>query len=270
MTELRESETEHDDLPEQDVRMSIWEHLEEFRKRLVRAAIALLIGAGACWAYREQLLAWLIKPYESAWIERKLPGAPELQTLSPTDPFVGYMQLSMMGGLLVAAPVIFYQLWSFISPGLYAREKRFVIPFVLFSTLLFVSGVMFCYYAAFPLFFDYFFSLLGPVGPSGTLLTQRPTLGYYLDFTTRILLAFGCVFELPLLLTFLSIAGIVTPRQLLGFGRWAILGSFIAGAIITPGGEVTSQLVMSSALIGLYFISVGLAFIFGKKEQIRD
>jgi len=256
--------------PESDIKMSIWEHLDEFRKRIVRAGLALLVGAGGCWVYREELLALLLRPYENAWVARKLPGVPELQTLSPTDPFVGYMQLSMVGGVIIATPIIFYQLWAFISPGLYAKEKRFVIPFVLFSTLLFASGVAFCYFAAFPLFFDYFFSLLGPVGDSGTLLTQRPTLGFYLDFTTRILLAFGCVFELPLLLTFLAIAGIVTPRQLLAFSRYAVLGSFVAGAIITPGGEVTSQVLMSSALIGLYFISVGLAFLFGKKEIIRD
>ena len=256
--------------PERDVKMTIWEHVDEFRKRIVRAGLALLVGAGGCWIYRETLLSWLMRPYEHAWVARKLPGTPELQTLSPTDPFVGYMQLSMVGGIILAAPVIFYQLWAFISPGLYAREKRFVIPFVLFSTLLFASGVAFCYFAAFPLFFDYFFSLLGKIGDSGTVLTQRPTLGYYLDFTTRILLAFGAVFEMPLLLTFLAIAGIVTPRQLLSFSRVAILAAFIIGAIITPGGEVTSQLVMSSALIGLYFISVGLAFLFGKKQQIRD
>lgn len=256
--------------PERDVKMSIWDHLEEFRKRIVRAALALLVGAGGCWVYREKLLDLLTKPYQDAWTERGLPGRIELQTLSPTDPFVGYMQLSLVGGVVLAAPVIFYQLWAFISPGLYAREKRFVIPFVVFSSLLFLSGVAFCYYAAFPLFFSYFLSLLGPIGDSGAILTQRPTLGYYLDFTTRILLAFGCVFELPLLLTFLSIAGIVTPRQLLSFSRYAILGAFIAGAVITPGGEVTSQVVMSGALIGLYFISVGLAFIFGKKELVRD
>lgn len=258
------------ELPERDAKMTIWEHLDEFRKRVVRAGLALLIGAGGCWIKREQLLDLLIMPYQRAWTARHLPGTVELQTLSPTDPFVGYMQLSMVGGVILAAPVIFYQLWAFISPGLYAREKRFVIPFVVFSSLLFASGVAFCYYAAFPLFFDYFLSLLGPIGESGALLTQRPTLGFYLDFTTRILLAFGCVFELPLLLTFLSIAGIVTPKQLLSFSRFAILGAFVAGAIITPGGEVTSQLVMSSALIGLYFISVGLAFVFGKKEVVRD
>lgn len=257
-------------LPERDSKMTIWEHIDEFRKRIVRAGLALVVGAAGCWIYREELLNLLIVPYQHAWTARNLPGKVELQTLSPTDPFVGYMQLSMVGGVILAAPVIFYQLWAFISPGLYAREKRFVIPFVLFSSLLFASGVAFCYYAAFPLFFDYFLSLLGPIGESGALLTQRPTLGFYLDFTTRILLAFGCVFELPLLLTFLSIAGIVTPKQLLSFSRYAVLGAFVAGAIITPGGEVTSQLVMSTALIGLYFISVGLAFIFGKKEVIRD
>lgn len=251
--------------PEHDLRMTLWDHLDELRKRVMRAGLALIVTSLACWVYREPILAWLLVPYENAWVERGLPGTPELQTLAPTDAFVGYMQLSMVGGIVLAVPIIFYQLWSFVSPGLYAREKRFIVPFVVFSSLLFAAGVAFCYYVAFPLFFTYFFSLLGTVSEAGTVLTQRPTLEFYLDFATRLLLAFGFVFELPLFLTFLSMAGIVSAKQLAAFGRWAVLGALILGAIITPGGEVTSQLVMASALTVLYFLSVGLAYVFGKK-----
>jgi sec-independent protein translocase protein TatC len=252
--------------PEGEVKMTIWEHLEELRKRIIRAAIGMLVTTIVAWTFRVQILAWLLHPYEHAWTSRHFPGAPELQTLSPADVFVGYLQLSMVAGFVAAAPIIFYQLWMFISPGLYMKEKRLIVPFVVFSTTLFLSGVAFAYYVAFPFSFNYFFSLLGQVSDQGTVLTQRPTLEFYLDFSTRMLLAFGGVFELPLFISFLAIAGIVTPRQLFKFSRWAILGSFIVGAVVTPGPEISSQLAVSSALVALYFVSIGVAFVIGKKK----
>jgi sec-independent protein translocase protein TatC len=252
--------------PEAEVKMTIWEHLSELRSRVVRAAIGTLVCAVGCWAYRERLLEWLQKPYEHAW-KARFPNTPlELQTLAPADAFVNYMQLSFVGGMVLAAPVIFYQLWAFISPGLYSREKRYIIPFVFFSSTLFLSGVLFAYYVAFPFTFNYFFSLLGKVGSSDTVLTSRPTMEFYMDFSTRMLLAFGFVFELPLFISFLAIAGIVTPQQLVKFSRWAIIAAFALGAIVTPGPEISSQFAVSGALIALYFLSVGVAFLVGKKK----
>jgi sec-independent protein translocase protein TatC len=256
--------------PEGEVKMTIWEHLDELRKRIIRSAIGMFVTTIVGWTFRVQILAWLLRPYEQAWTSRHFPGAPELQTLSPADAFVGYLQLSMVAGFVAAAPIIFYQLWMFISPGLYAKEKRLIVPFVFFSTTLFLSGVAFAYFVAFPFSFNYFFSLLGQVSDQGTVLTQRPTLEFYLDFATRMLLAFGGVFELPLFISFLAIAGIVTPMQLLKFGRWAILGSFIVGAVVTPGPEISSQLAVSSALICLYFVSIGIAFVVGKKKKPEE
>lgn len=252
--------------PEADIKMTIWEHLGELRTRVVRAAIALAIATIACWNYREKLLALLVGPYEKAWVSRHLPGMPELQTLSPADVFVGYLQLSVTAGIILAMPVIFYQLWAFISPGLYSKEKRFIIPFVFFSTTLFTSGCLVAYYVAFPVTFGYFFSLLGPVTETGTVLTQRPTLEFYLDFYTRMILAFGFIFELPLFIGFLAFAGIVTPQQLVKFSRWAIILSFIIGAIASPGPEVMSQLIVSGILVGLYFVSIGVAFVVARKK----
>jgi sec-independent protein translocase protein TatC len=257
--------------PEDDVKMTIWEHLGELRTRVMRSALALVGGATACWAFHEKLLGWITKPYADAWRERfpelvKAGQLPELQTLAPADAFVNYMQLSLVGGVILAAPVIFYQLWSFVSPGLYAREKRYITPFVLFSTSLFASGVAFAYYVALPFSFPFFFSLLGGVGgPSGIVLTSKPTMEFYLDFVEHMLLAFGFVFELPLFIGFLALAGIVTPKQLVSFGRFAIVGAFIVGAFITPGPEVSSQLAVSSALIGLYYVSVAVAFLIRPK-----
>jgi sec-independent protein translocase protein TatC len=250
--------------------MTLWEHVDEFRTRVMRAAVGLLIATCVAWAYRVRILALLIRPYERMWTERGLPGAPELQTLSPADVFVGYMQLSLMTGAVAASPILFYQLWAFISPGLYAKEKRLIVPFVFFSTVLFASGVAFGYFIAFPFSFSYFFSLLGQVSDTGTVLTQRPTLEFYLDFATRMLLAFGGVFELPLFISFLVIADIVTPRQLLRFSRWAVLLAFVLGAIVTPGPEVSSQLAVSGALIALYFASIGIAFVLRPRKQAKD
>jgi sec-independent protein translocase protein TatC len=254
--------------PEADVKMTIWEHLGELRTRLTRAALGLLAGAVVCWSFREKLLAWLAEPYAVAWRAR-FPHEPiKLQTLAPADAFVNYMQLSLVGGVVIAAPIIFYQLWAFVSPGLYAREKKYIVPFVLFSTGLFLSGVAFAYYVAFPFSFQYFFSLLGEVnGNSGIQLTSMPTMEYYLDFTTRMLLAFGGVFELPLFIAFLALAGIVTPMQLVRFSRWAIISSFVVGAFVTPGPEVSSQIAVSGALVLLYFLSVGLSFIVAKRRD---
>src|SRR5580658_9178669 len=253
--------------------MTIWEHLEELRKRIILAALGTLGTTGLGWAFRVQILAWLLRPYENAWNARHFLGAPELQTLSPAAAFVGYLQLSLVAGFVGAAPIIFYQLWAFVSPGLYSKEKRLIVPFVFFSTSLFLSGVAFAYYVAFPFTFNYFFSLLGQVDDAGTVLTQRPTLGFYLDFSTDMLLAFGAVFELPLFISFLVLAGIVTPKQLLKFSRWAILGSFALGAVVTPGPEVSSQIAVSGALIGLYFLSIGIAFVLrprAKKEETKS
>ena len=129
-----------------------------------------------------------------------------------------------------------------------------------------MTAVAFAYYVAFPFTFNYFFSLLGPVADSGAVITQRSTLEFYLDFATRMLLAFGIVFELPLFISFLSIAGIVTPKQLLRFGRWAVLLAFIVGAIATPGPEITSQIAVSGALVVLYFLSVAVAFLLARKK----
>jgi sec-independent protein translocase protein TatC len=264
---MAEDELTHVD-PEADVKMTIWEHLGELRTRLTRAAMALFAGAGVCWAFREKLLAWLAVPYAVAWRAR-FPTEPiKLQTLAPADAFVNYMQLALVGGVVLAAPVIFYQLWAFVSPGLYAKEKKYIVPFVLFSTTLFLSGVAFAYYVAFPFSFRYFFSLLGEVdGNSGIQLTSMPTMEYYLDFTTRMLLAFGGVFELPLFIAFLALAGIVTPMQLVRFSRWAIISCFIVGAFVTPGPEVSSQIAVSGALVALYFISIGMAFIVAKRRD---
>ena len=251
--------------PERDVRMTIWEHLEELRRRVIKAAAGIVVTTVVAWCFRVELLAWLVIPYQRTWF-LKFQKPLILQTLAPADAFLGYLELSLTAGIVGAAPVIFYQLWSFISPGLYRKEKRLVVPFVVFSTTLFLSGVAFAYYVAFPFTFNYFLSLLGDVRP-GVELTQIVTLEFFLDFATRFLLSFGAVFELPLFIAFLVLANIVTPKGLLKFGRWATVLAFVVGAIVTPGPEVTSQIAVSGALIGLYFMSIPIAYMLKRKPK---
>ncbi|MGD0529118.1 MAG: twin-arginine translocase subunit TatC [Polyangiaceae bacterium] len=260
-----EPATDDPSAPERDVRMTIWEHLDELRKRIIKAAVGVVVVTVVAWCFRVELLAWLVIPYQKTWF-LKFNRPLILQTLAPADAFLGYLELSLTAGIVGAAPVIFYQLWSFISPGLYRKEKRLIVPFVLFSTTLFLSGVAFAYFVAFPFTFNYFLSLLGDVRP-GVELTQIVTLEFFLDFATRFLLSFGAVFELPLFIAFLVLANIVTPKQLLKFGRWATVLAFIVGAIVTPGPEVTSQIAVSGALIGLYFMSIPIAYMLKRKPK---
>jgi sec-independent protein translocase protein TatC len=254
--------------PSGDGRMTIWEHLEELRRRIIKAAAGVISTSAVGWFFRTEILAWLIAPYQRTWIAH-FHKPLVLQTLAPADAFLGYLELSLTSGVVAAAPLIFYQLWAFISPGLYRKEKRLIVPFVLFSSILFLSGLAFAYYVAFPFTFNYFLSLLGPVR-EGVELTQIVTLEFFLDFASRFLLAFGAVFELPLFIAFLVLANIVTPAQLLKFGRWATVLAFVLGAVVTPGPEVTSQIAVSAALIGLYFLSIPLAYLLKPRGAPED
>jgi sec-independent protein translocase protein TatC len=222
------------------------------------------------WNFREEILAWLWKPFAESWKLHDVPGDPTLNFAAPSDAFKAYLKLSLIGGLMIAAPVIFYQLWAYIAPGLYKKEKKIVLPFVFFSTVLFVGGSLFGWRIAFPITFDYFISLSATAQGTGLSIRPMMMMGEYLDFVSQMLLAFGITFELPLFILFLSIAGIVNYLQLIRFGRWFVLVAFTVGAILTPP-DTTSQIAMSVPLCVLYFLSIGLAYLFGKrptKEQI--
>lgn len=252
------------DMPEDDSPMTFWEHLDELRKRITFAVVALVVAVLVAWEIREPVLDALTQPFIEAWVEQKIKGDPNLNFSAPGAGFTANFQVSMVIGVALAAPVIFYQIWAFVAPGLYAREKKFVIPFVLLSTLLFVGGGYFGWRAAFPIAFNYFLGFSGKLGTHGLQIQPTIMLDNYLDFVIQMLLAFGLIFELPLFLLFLSIAGIVNYLTLLKFGRWFILIAVIVAALLTPP-DVTSQIIMAIPLILLYFLSVGLAAIFGKQ-----
>jgi sec-independent protein translocase protein TatC len=244
--------------------MTFWEHLEELRKRLIWSALAFFAGCFGAWGLREEMLAVLVKPFAVAWVDQKLPGTPMLHFGSPSAAFVAYFRLSMVGGAAMAAPFIFYQIWSFVAPGLYSKEKRYIVPFVGLSTILFVGGGFFGWRAAFPISFNYFLSLSGTVGSQGVTIQPTVMMGEYIDFCTQMLLGFGVVFELPMLLLFLSIAGLINYLHLIKFGRYFILIAFIVAAVFTPP-DVPDQLAMAIPMCLLYAVSIGLVYVFGKK-----
>jgi sec-independent protein translocase protein TatC len=243
--------------------MTFWEHLEELRKRLVWSVIAFTVGCTVAWYFHEPMMTMLFKPFALSWAEQHIPGTPSLHYSSPSANFVAFFRLSMIGGAAMAAPFIFYQLWSFVSPGLYAKEKKYIIPFVFFSTLLFLGGGYFGWRVAFPISFNYFLGLGAEMGNTGVAITPTIMMGEYIDFCTQMLLGFGLVFEMPMLLLFLSIAGIVNHLHLIQFGRYFILVAFIVAAIFTPP-DVPDQLAMAVPMCLLYAISIGLVYLFGK------
>jgi sec-independent protein translocase protein TatC len=248
---------------EGDPPMTIWEHLAELRKRLFYSAVATVAGASAAWSFHEEILAFLAKPFCDSWRQNKLPGTCALNFSSPAGAFSSYFQVSLIAGLLAAAPFVFFQLWSFIAPGLYAREKKFVIPFVFSSTLLFVGGSYFCWRAAFPITFDYFLGLSGGLKSIDMNVVPTIMMDDYVGFVSQMLLGFGLVFELPLVIFFLSLAGLVNYLHLIHYGRYFIVAAFVVAAALTPP-DVTSQLVMGIPMVVLYGGSINLAYLFGK------
>ena len=257
--------------PEDDRTMSFWEHLDELRRRLTRAAIAYIIATFAAWTIRDKLLKLLWEPFRNEWVAQKVAGDPALHFAAPGDQFAAYFKLSMIAALGLSAPIIFWELWSFVAPGLYRKEKKWGFVVVFASSFFFIGGAIFGWRIAFPISFSYFLGLTGEAAASGVNVVPTVMVGDYLDFTLQMLLAFGIVFELPLFLTVLSMLGIINYLTMMRFGRWFVLIASVIGAVLSPP-DTTSMIVMTVPLIALYFLSIGLAYIFGQKpteEQIE-
>ena len=244
--------------PEDDVEMTFFEHLGELRNRLVKALMGVIPGIAIAWLLKEEIFAFLKRPLDIACARDPNCGEIVLGVPNPTDPVVGYMLIAAIVGLIISSPWVFWQFWMFIAPGLYRSERRLAIPFVLVSTLFFAGGAFFGYYLVLPPAFEIFMSFLSEDIVANFFLLD------YLELSTRLLLAFGVVFEVPVIISFLSFAGIVNWKQLLGFFRWWVVISAVISAILTPP-DVGSQMMMLVPLLLLYILSIGLAYLFGPK-----
>ncbi len=221
---------------------------------------------GVAGIFAEEIYNWLREPLREAWLAT--PALKEevyrVNFTSIIEPFWTYFSVAIWGGIFVASPFIFYQLWKFVAPGLYQRERRWGIVFAITSVVCFVGGALFCYYLVMPTVCEYMLSYSSP--------DMMPVLSMqeYQDFVRKTLLGFGIAFELPLFLMVLSLIGLVTHRGLWKFNRWWILLSFIVGAILTPGPDVFSQLLMALPLILLYNLSIVVAFFITRSRERKQ
>ncbi|MBQ9407290.1 MAG: twin-arginine translocase subunit TatC [Desulfovibrio sp.] len=237
--------------------MSLMDHLSELRMRLVRCCIAVLIGFLACWIVVEPLYNALVNPLLAV-----LPPGSHAQYTTLPEGFFTRMYIAFIAGVFLMCPILFYQIWAFISPGLYEEEKRGIIPIALASAVFFAGGGAFCYWIVFPYAFAFFVSF------ATESIVVTPKISDYLDFVLKLILAFGLVFEMPLFSFFLSRMGIVTATRLRSWRRYAVLCIFIAAAILTPP-DVVSQLLMAGPMIVLYEASILVAAAVGKKPSPR-
>ena len=239
------------DLP----KMSFLDHLEELRKRLLISFIAAAVGFLACWAFAEPIFAKLQEPLTTF-----LPKGDKLAYTRLTAPFFLYMKVAFFAGLFVAAPVILLQLWLFIAPGLYKKERRLAAPFIIFGSLFFIMGGYFGYRFLLPATCSFFVE-------TGKQFKQMVTVDDYFSFASMIILATGIVFETPILIFFLARLGIVTPAFLMQKFKYAIVLSFVVAAVVTPTPDMVTQAALAVPMIVLYLIGVGVAYLFGKKHD---
>ena len=238
--------------------MSFLEHLEELRKRLVYSIIAAVGGFFVCWGYAENIYALMQRPIMEAL---KKNGMPEkLVYLNPTEPFNLYLKIGFMAGIFVASPFILYQLWMFISPGLYRHEKRYVLPFMVSTISLFLAGGLFGYTMVYPAALDF---LIG----YGHQFQPMITIGEYTDLFLTIILGLGIVFEMPILVFFLALMGIVTAGWMWRNIRYSILVIFILAAILTPTTDILNMCLFAAPMIALYIVSIAVAYLVHPKQR---
>jgi len=240
-------------------KMSFLEHLDELRKRIIWSVVAIFVGFLIACFFIEPVFAFIMRPLQQA-----LPDGGKLVFTEPTEAFVLYIKIAAIAGLILASPVVMSQVWLFIAPGLYAHEKKLAIPFVLLSTIGFVGGAAFSHYVVFPMAWTFFASFTTDY--MSFMPRIDPAFGLYM----KLLLVFGLIFQMPTVVLFLARMGVITARFMIKNIKYAVLIIFIASAVLTPTGDAFVQTAMAGPMIGLYIISIGLAWLFGKKRNAED
>jgi sec-independent protein translocase protein TatC len=232
--------------------MSFLEHLEELRKRIIYSLIAVTVGFFACWNYHEFIFRYVQRPVMDALQRNGM--AEKLVYLNPTEPFNLYLKVAFLAGLFVASPFVLYQVWLFISPGLYRHEQRYVLPFMFSTVFLFLGGGLFAYKMVYPAALNFLIDY-------GKQFQPMITIGEYTDLFLTIMLGMGLIFEMPILVFFLSMMGIVSPRWMWHNVRYSILVIFIVAAILTPTTDILNMCLFAAPMVGLYILSIGVAWM---------
>jgi sec-independent protein translocase protein TatC len=234
-------------------RMSFLEHLEELRRRLIISAIAICAGLLVSFLFIQRLFDFIMRPLQP-------PGGKLIYT-EPTEGFILYIKIALLAGIVLAAPVIIWQLWLFVAPGLYAKEKRFALPFIFLGTVFFVLGALFSHYILFPFTWKFLLSF------SNDYVQAAPKIESTFSLYSKMLLGMGVIFQMPTVVFFLAKMGVVTARFLIRQFKYAVLLIFIAAAVITPTGDMLTQTLFAAPMIGLYVLSIGIAWAFGRRPR---
>ena len=241
-----------------DEKQPFTSHLEELRRRLIACAIAVGAGFVIAYIFSEKLFQILMIP-----LKANMPAGDRLIYTNLPEMFFTYIKCGFIGGIILASPYIFYQIWMFIAPGLYQKEKKYMLPFVFFSTVLFAGGAIFGYFVVFPFGFKFF------LGFANESIQALPSVKQYFSFSIKLLLAFGVVFELPVVIFFLTKIGIVSADMLKKKRKYAILLTFVMAAILTPP-DVITQLMMAGPLLVLYELGIFISMIAGRKKAEKE
>jgi len=254
------SDTTKEDLDlKEGAKMPFLAHLTELRRRLVICIIAVAVGFGVCYYFSKAIFKVMMMP-----LLEVLPEGSNLIYTNLPEAFFTYLKIGLWGGVVLALPVIFYQLWGFVAPGLYRKERKYAIPFVIWSCLLFLAGAVFGYLVVFPFGFKFFLKF------SNETIRALPAMAQYFSLSLKLLFGFGLIFELPVIMVFLARMGLVNAKFLGKQRKYAFLLIFVVGAILTPP-DIISQVFMAGPLIVLYEVSIVLVrLIQRKKEKTAD
>ena len=231
--------------------MSFLQHLEELRRRIIYSFLYVVAGFCVCWWFHEQIFAIMQKPIVTALANHKMDT--QLVYLNPTDPFNMYLKIAFLAGIFVASPFVLYQVWAFIAPGLYRNERRYVFPFMFSTVGLFLAGGFFGYKMVYPAALDFLIGWSAQFKP-------MITVGEYTDLFLTIIAGLGLVFEMPILVFFLSLMGILTAGWMWRNFRYSILVIFIIAAIITPTTDIMNMCIFAAPMIVLYLFSIAIAW----------
>jgi sec-independent protein translocase protein TatC len=241
-----------------DDKQPFFSHLKELRDRIVISLVALAAAFIITYAFKEKIFAFLMAPFIKV-----MPANSSFIFIGVTEAFITYFKIAIVAAIFLASPVILHQVWTFVSPGLYEKEKRFVYPFMFFGSLLFIAGALFCYYVVMPTLYRFFVSY------AADFIIPMPDIKSYMSLTLKLLIIFGLMFQIPLAAFYLARAGIINAGMLSSKRRYAILGVFIVSAVITPP-EIMSQVMLAIPLWGLYEVCIIIARIFGKKVTAHE
>ena len=233
-------------------------HIADLRKRLTISTITVVVMFFACFSFYEPILEWMMAPVKHA-----LPVKTSMIAVEIQETFFTAMKVAFFAGFIISLPVIFWQLWLFLAPGLYDHEKKLVVPFVFFATLMFLLGAAFAYYIVVPIGFDFLIAF------GNSVVSVLPSIGKYVGFFTKLMIGFGIAFELPVITFFLAKIGIVNDQMLKDFFRYAVVLIFIISAILTPP-DVISQVLMAAPLLILYGVSIYIAKVFNPAQKEEE